>query len=114
MAHIFLQIRVLDSCFDPDQIPEHSRHHILSKDDNFLMEEFDATWIGTEMDLGDFGTQTRGEGRGNRWSGKCGRSPGVQRPGNQEEMRFCENGRKGCQQLCEGIKVVCKRSNLVH
>jgi hypothetical protein len=40
--------------FDADNVPQHSRHHVVPEDNDFLIEEFYSARVGGEVRVRDF------------------------------------------------------------
>jgi len=54
-TYISFEIIVSRVRFHAHEVPEHARHDIIAKYDDFLAEEFETAGVARQVDLGDFG-----------------------------------------------------------
>ena len=69
-TYISLQILVPRVRLHADEVPEHARHDVVTKDDDLLPEELQPARVARHVDLWDFGLQARREGGEQRLAGQ--------------------------------------------
>jgi hypothetical protein len=48
-TYVSLEVIYFNIRFDPNQVAEHPRHHILPEHNNFLAKELDTAWVARKI-----------------------------------------------------------------
>ena len=52
LTHVSLELLAANIWLYAHEVAQHPRHRIITKDDDLLVEELDATWVACHVDMG--------------------------------------------------------------